>query len=191
MMTIPNMLTIARMIAVPALVGLFYLPQPAAAWATFGLFVAAAVTDYLDGWLARRLNQMSEFGRALDPVADKLIVAAVLIMLTLDERAHVIAVIAILARELLIAGLRESLAGKLTIPVSQLAKWKTATQMIALAVMLIAPVFAGETGDSLGLAGEALLWLAVALTWVTAANYVQASLRHFSKPSTSDGDSAS
>ncbi|MBT6442609.1 MAG: CDP-diacylglycerol--glycerol-3-phosphate 3-phosphatidyltransferase, partial [Alphaproteobacteria bacterium] len=97
MMTLPNLLTFARIAAVPVLIALFYLPHPVAAWATFGLFVGAAVTDFLDGWLARRLNQASELGRALDPIADKLIVAAALIMLAADGRTPVVAVVAILA----------------------------------------------------------------------------------------------
>lgn len=186
MMTLPNLLTFARIAAVPVLIALFYLPHPIAAWATFGLFVGAAATDFLDGWLARRLDQASELGRALDPIADKLIVAAALIMLAADGHAPVVAVVAILARELLIAGLRESLAGQLVIPVTGLAKWKTACQMVAIAVVLIAPVYADQTGGNLARAGEALLWLAVALTWVTATGYISGAWRQLAI-SPSDG----
>lgn len=179
MMALPNILTFARIAAVPVLVGLFYLPDPdAVAWATFGLFVGASLTDLLDGWLARRLNQVSELGRVLDPVGDKLLVAAALVMLAADDRAPLIAVIAIILREVLISGLRESMAGKLTIPVSALAKWKTATQMGALAVLLIAPIFAEATGGALGTAGEVLLWVAAALTWITALGYTRAAWAH-------------
>lgn len=179
MMTLPNLLTLGRIAVIPAFVGVFYLHEPAAAWATFGLFVLAALTDYLDGLLARRLGQASEIGRVLDPIADKLIVAAALVMLATLDRAPVIAVVAILLREVMVSGLREGLAGRLALPVSRLAKWKTASQMIAVAVLLVAPAFASGVAASLDLAGQALLWLAVALTWLTAMDYLRSAVRHF------------
>lgn len=178
-MTLPNLLTLGRIAVIPAFVGVFYLHEPTAAWATFALFVLAALTDYLDGLLARRLDQSSEIGRVLDPIADKLIVATALIMLATLDRAPVIAVVAILCREVMISGLREGLSGRLALPVSRLAKWKTASQMVAIAVLLVAPAFARGVAGPLGLAGEALLWLAVALTWVTAMDYLRSVIRHF------------
>lgn len=179
MMTVPNLLTFSRIALIPAFIGVFYLHQPAAAWATFALFAFAALTDYFDGLLARRLDQHSEMGRVLDPIADKLIVAAGLIMLATLDRAAVIAVVAILCREVMVSGLREGLAGRLALPVSRLAKWKTAGQMAAIGVLLIAPAFDPSVATPLALAGSALLWLAVALTWITAFDYLRAVVRHF------------
>jgi cardiolipin synthase len=173
MTNLPNILTLSRIALVPPFIGLFYVPGEAAAWITFGLFTLAAVTDFFDGWLARRLNQISEFGRILDPIADKLIVAAALVMLAVQYDAPVIPVVAILCRELLIAGLREGLAGRLTLPVSRLGKWKTVSQMTAIALLLIAPAFSALSAP-LGLAGEALLWLAAVLTWLSAVFYIRA-----------------
>ncbi len=170
LVTLPNGLTLARIAAVPGMVGLLYLDQPAAAFACFGVFVAASVTDFFDGYLARRLDQMSEFGRVLDPIADKLLVAVALIMLAAFDQAPLIAVVAIIGRELFISGLREALAGRITLPVTWLAKWKTASQMGAVALLLIAP---GLGIDALASAGEGLLWLAVGLSWVTAIDYVR------------------
>lgn len=168
--TWPNALTLARIAAVPALVGVFYLDQPVAGLASFAVFVAASLTDFLDGYLARRLDQPSELGRVLDPIADKLLVAAALVMLTAFGQAAPIAVAAILCRELLISGVREALAGRLTLRVTWLAKWKTASQMAALALLLIAPAL--DMPD-LTIAGEAALWLAVALSWASGLDYLR------------------
>ncbi|MBT3169824.1 MAG: CDP-diacylglycerol--glycerol-3-phosphate 3-phosphatidyltransferase [Rhodospirillaceae bacterium] len=181
MMTLPNILTMGRIALVPPFIGLFYLPGDGGAWAAFALFALAAVTDYFDGWLARRLNQTSEFGRILDPIADKLIVAAALVMLAVQHGAPVIPVVAILCRELLISGLREGLAGRLSLPVSRLGKWKTASQMVAIALLLIAPPLA-SLGALLGQAGEALLWLAAVLSWLSAGLYVRAIARQWATP---------
>jgi cardiolipin synthase len=139
---IPNALTVARIFAVPVLIAAFYLPMPAAAWAAMAVFAAASVTDYVDGWLARRWNQLSDFGKVLDPIADKLLVAAALFMLAAFDRLSVpsiVAAIAILGREILVSGLREFLAGRASLPVTMLAKWKTAVQMAAISVLLVAP----------------------------------------------------
>ena len=178
MTTLPNILTVGRIALIPPFIGLFYLPQEIAAWATFGLFAFAAVTDFFDGWLARRLNQTSEFGRILDPIADKLIVASALVMLAVQYDAPVIPVVAILCRELMISGLREGLAGRISLPVSHLGKWKTASQMTAIAVLLIAPAFAA-LAELLGHAGEGLLWLAAALSWLSAGFYLRAVARQW------------
>ena len=177
----PNAVTGARILMVPVLVGSFFVAGPAGLWLGLAVFVAAAVSDYLDGWLARRLDQHSLVGRILDPIADKLLVAAALVMLATDERAPVIAVVAILARELLISGLREALAGKVALPVQPLAKWKTAAQMVAIALLLLAPAIAPwlteATGAGLATAGEGLLWLAAVLTWASAIGYVRGAVR--------------
>ncbi len=173
----PNLLTIGRIVLVPFFVAAFWLPEPALYWATFGLFAAAGVTDWLDGWLARRTGQVSDFGRFLDPVADKILVAAALVMLAATDRlsdAGVIAALIVLVRELAVAGLREFLAGTATVPVSRLAKWKTAAQFAAIAVLLVA---GAAPALPLSLAGEALLWLAALLAVVTGGAYLRAGLR--------------
>ena len=179
-MNIPNALTFGRILVIPVFIGAFYFDGPAAAWLTFALFTGAAATDFLDGWLARRLNQQSSIGRVFDPIADKLLVAAALVMLVALDRAGAIPVVAILCREVLVAGLREGLAGSLTIHASKLAKGKTASQMAAICVLLIAPAFPAMA--ALATAGEILLWLAVALTWVTGLDYLRAAMRHIQNP---------
>jgi CDP-diacylglycerol--glycerol-3-phosphate 3-phosphatidyltransferase len=184
-MTLPNRLTLARVVAVPALVGVFYLAQPYAAFAGFALFVAASLTDFLDGYLARRLDQPSELGRVLDPIADKVLVAAALIMLVAFHGASPIAAAAILCRELVISGAREALAGRVTLKVTWPAKAKTAVQMIAIAVLLIAP---GLGIEAVTLAGEAALWLAVALAWASAAGYLATVFRALTRADESRGD---
>ena len=175
----PNLLTLGRVAAVPFFVAAFWLPAPAVYWATFALFAAASATDWFDGWLARRNDQVSDFGRFLDPIADKILVAAALVMLVASGRlseASVIAAIIILVRELVVSGLREFLAGAVVVPVTQLAKWKTAVQMAAIAILLVAGAFAQNL--RLLLIGEVLLWIAALLTVATGAAYLRAGFRH-------------
>lgn len=138
----------------------------------FGLFAYASFSDFLDGYLARKWNAHSDVGRALDPVADKLLVAVALLILLLEARAHVVAVSIILCRELWVAGLREALAGRSVVHVSKLAKWKTATQMVAITLLLLAS-FVPYAYD----AGTAVLWISVALTAITGWGYTMASLK--------------
>ena len=177
----PNAVTAARIVLVPVLVGAFFIGGASGFWLGFAVFAAAALSDFLDGWLARRLDQHSLLGRILDPIADKLLVAAALVMLAADARAPVIAVVAILAREFLISGLREALAGTVALPVQPLAKWKTAAQMAATALLLLAPAIAPlvpeASGSGLATAGEGLLWLAVLLTWASAIGYLRDAVR--------------
>ena len=174
---LPNALTIARIAAVPLLIAVFYLPAPAANWVALGLFLGASLTDWVDGWLARRWAQQSEFGKVLDPVADKLLVAAALFMLAAFDRlsvASIVAAIAILGREILVSGLREFLAGRATLPVTALAKWKTAAQMTAVGFLLVGP--AAPWGVPAQLTGEIVLWIAAVLTLVTGWDYVRRGL---------------
>ena len=177
----PNAVTGLRIVMVPVLVGAFFIDGAGGLWLGFAVFAAAALSDFFDGWLARKLDQHSLLGRILDPIADKLLVAAALVMLATDERAPVIAVVAILLREFLISGLREALAGTVALPVQPLAKWKTAAQMGAIALLLLAPAVAellpNAVGEGLATAGEALLWLAVVLTWGSAIGYVRVAVR--------------
>ena len=177
----PNAVTGLRIVMVPVLVGAFFIDGLTGLWLGFAIFVAAGLSDFLDGWLARRLDQHSLLGRILDPIADKLLVAVALVMLATDDRAPVIAVVAILGREFLISGLREALAGTVALPVQTLAKWKTAAQMGAIALLLLAPAIASSlpeaVGGALATAGEGLLWLAVVLTWGSAIGYVRDAVR--------------
>ena len=145
--TLPNLLTLSRILAVPLVVATFYLPGPSAQWLACVLFSIAGFTDWLDGHFARRWQQHSEFGRFLDPIADKLLVAAALFMLTATDRISnptMLPALVILMREILVSGLREHLAGlRVGVPVSRLAKWKTGIQMVAIGVLLV-----GDAGPS-------------------------------------------
>ena len=175
----PNLLTIARIAAVPLIVACLVIEGPAARWAAFTLFVLAAVTDFVDGYLARRWSQFSALGVMLDPIADKLLVGVALVMLAGDgtiSGANLVAAVVILAREILISGLREYLAGIETeVPVSRLAKWKTTIQLVALSLLM-----AGEPGNGVvpGIlaVGTALLWLAALLTVTTGYDYLKAGI---------------
>ena len=178
LMTLPNVLTLSRIAVIPLVVGAFYLPNPWAEWLASGLFAAACVTDWLDGHFARRWQQVSAFGRFLDPIADKLLVSVTLMMLVAFRRLTMPALfpaLVILAREILVSGLREYLAGlRVGLPVSRLAKWKTGIQMMAIGVLLF-----DDTGPiPLSSFGQALLWLAALLTLVTGYDYLRAGLRH-------------
>jgi len=181
MFTIPNILTIFRVFAVPGVVAAFYLNGNMQYWVAVSLFSAAAITDFFDGYLARRLDQVSEFGKLLDPIADKLLVGAALIMIVgegIVSGVSVIAAAIILIREILVSGLREFLAGaNVPVPVTTLAKWKTTVQMIALGILLSGP--AGETVIphlmTIGIIG---LWIAAILTIITGYGYMRQGLAH-------------
>jgi len=177
----PNILTLFRIALVPGVVGAFYVDGDTGRWIALALFVAAGISDFLDGYLARSLNMMSRFGQLMDPIADKLVVASALVMLvqagTIGS-GSIIAAVIILCREILVSGLREFLANaKVSIPVSRLAKWKTTVQMIAIAFLL-----AGNAGDKIvphitdiGIAG---IWFAAILTLYTGYDYLKVGLRH-------------
>jgi len=184
---LPNALTVARIVAVPLLIAVFYLPAPAANWVALAVFVAASLTDWLDGWLARRWDQGSDFGKVLDPIADKLLVAAALFMLAAFDRLSIpsiVAAIAILGREILVSGLREFLAGRATLPVTVLAKWKTAAQMIALCFLMLGA--AAPWGIPAQRIGEIALWLAALLTLWTGWDYFRRGLEFMAKPKPKD-----
>ncbi|MFC3229652.1 CDP-diacylglycerol--glycerol-3-phosphate 3-phosphatidyltransferase [Marinibaculum pumilum] len=176
---IPNLLTLARVLAVVPFCAAFWLPDPAAGWTALVLFAAAAVTDWFDGWLARRWQAQSDFGRWLDPIADKLLVAAALTMLLAKGQlgmASAIAVIIILGREILISGLREFLGQKqVVVAVTGVAKWKTAAQLVAIVLLLLAMTAAGAV---LQPAALVLLWIAAALTAWSGADYLAKGLPH-------------
>lgn len=183
---LPNMLTYARILAVPLIVLCFYLegrlrPTDWWRWAAFWLFIAASITDYLDGYIARIWKQTSNIGKMLDPIADKLLVSAVLLLLAYDrtiDKWTLWAAIIILCREILVSGLREYLAAlKVSVPVTQLAKWKTALQLVAIGFLL-----AGPAGDKIlpytTQIGITLLWISAVVTLYTGYDYFRAGLKH-------------
>jgi len=184
MSRLPNFLTFSRIFAIPLLVAAFYLEQPLGSWVAFVVFVLAGLTDYLDGLLARRLDVVSPLGRFLDPIADKLMIGAVIVMLVKVgwvAHVHVVAAIIILLREILVSGLREYLAElAVSVPVTKLAKWKTTIQMIALGALVWTPA-AAEIGLPAQAVGLVCLWLAAVLTLVTGYDYLRAGLRHIQK----------
>lgn len=183
MTSLPNLLTLSRIAVIPALVALFYVEGDAARWIACVLFVIAAVTDYLDGLFARRRSQISAFGRFLDPIADKLLVSAVILMLVATDRIAglvVLPALIILCREVLVSGLREFLAGlNVGLPVSRLAKWKTMLQMVALGFLIVGD--AGPAAVPVQLIGEAGLWIAALLTLVTGYDYMRVGFGHMGR----------
>jgi len=184
---LPNLLTLSRIAAIPLLVTFVALRNPWGDLAACLVFSAAAITDYFDGRIARQRKQQSDLGRMLDPIADKLLVGAALMMLAGLDRLSYLGLypaIVIMLREILVSGLREYLATlRIGLPVTRLAKWKTGFQMGALGTLL-----AGDTGDDvLGLSilpvsmiGETMLWVAAILTLITGWDYLTAGVRHAS-----------
>lgn len=180
-LNLPNLLTYGRIAAVPALVGCFFLEGDFGRWLALFIFVAAAITDFLDGYVARAWSQQSPLGRMLDPIADKLLVAAALLMLAAMQTIagwSLWAGIIILSREILVSGLREFLAEvRVSVPVTTLAKYKTTTQLVAIGFLL-----AGPAGDKIwawtSLTGLTLLWISALLTLYTGYDYLRAGLRH-------------
>jgi cardiolipin synthase (CMP-forming) len=193
---LPNILTLSRIAAIPLVVVLVALHRPVADFGACLLFSAAAITDYFDGRLARTRRQQSDLGRMLDPIADKLLVGAALMMLVGQGRLSdfgLYPAIVIMLREILVSGLREYLAGiRIGLPVTRLAKWKTGFQMGALGTLL-----AGDTSAQLlhlpflpvTAIGEAMLWIAAALTLATGWDYLTAGLRHAARASASASSS--
>ncbi len=178
--TLPNLLTLSRIVAIPLVIATFWMVSPTGPWLGCVLFSAAAITDWLDGRLARAWSQQSELGRFLDPIADKLLVATTLFMLGVERRFSaptILPALVILCREILVSGLREHLAElRVRVPVSSLAKWKTGIQMVAIGVLLV-----GDAGPAIlpvRWIGEALLWLAAGLTVKTGYDYLHAGLGH-------------
>jgi CDP-diacylglycerol--glycerol-3-phosphate 3-phosphatidyltransferase len=181
MSSLPNSLTISRIALVPLFVAAFFLPGDTGRWIVFLLFCLAGLTDAIDGMIARRLKAESSLGRMLDPIADKLIVSAALLMLTADrtlQGVHLVPALVILCREILVSGLREFLAGAdVSLPVTRVAKMKTVVQMVAIAALI-----ATTASERMlpGVTGVALfgLWFAAALTMYTGYAYLRAGLVH-------------
>ena len=181
MLSLPNLLTLSRILAVPLLVGLLWgKPGWLGYSLAFLLYCIAGITDYLDGYLARAQGTVSKLGIFLDPIADKIMIAAVLVMLIVTGKItswNVIAAIIIILREIAVSGLREFLAElRVSIPVSRLAKWKTAFQMIALGAMILAGAL--TRWPFIEQTGIVCLWAAALLTLVTGWDYLRVGLRH-------------
>ena len=177
-MTIPNILTFARVALIPVLVLLLFADGTPARWWALALYLVIAVTDFFDGYLARKLHQQSALGALIDPIADKVLLAALIIALvgTGDiARWDIAAAILIMSREFLVSGLREFLAIRdIPLPVTQLAKWKTTVQFLALALFLVPPLGIAEQA----IATSALWWLATLLTVATGIDYATSAARN-------------
>ena len=186
MLTLPNLLTLSRILAVPILVFLLWKPGWADYAVTFVLYCLVGITDYFDGYLARSQGTVSRLGQFLDPIADKIMVAAVIVMLVarppLQGPAiiadwHLIPALVILLREIIVSGLREFLASlQVSVPVSALAKWKTTLQLVALGALILSGAL--PQWPWVHQIGLISLWAAAALTLVTGWDYLRVGLKH-------------
>jgi len=179
-LNLPNILTMSRIFIIPLVVATFFFDSPSMRWTACALFAIAGITDFFDGYLARRANQVSNFGRFLDPIADKLLVASVLLLIVAFDRVgpwSYLPALVIMLREITISGLREFLAElRVSVPVTKLAKAKTTVQMIALGFLIVgndAPVwipaeFIGEIG----------IWIAAGITFITGYDYLKSGMRY-------------
>lgn len=187
--SLPNLLTLSRILVIPPIVALLFFDDERARWIALGLYAVACITDFFDGYIARSMGQISRFGRFLDPVADKLLVASVILMLVANGRIGglvVLPALVILIREILVSGLREHLATlDVGVPVSKLAKWKTTIQMSALGFLIvhdaspawIPSVWIGDIG----------VWIAAALTMITGYDYLRAGVTHLTDDAEATG----
>ncbi len=181
MQNLPNLLTLLRIAMIPAVYLTFYVPGHLGDWLALVIFSIAGFTDFFDGWLARKLDVQSGFGRMLDPIADKLMVATCLMLLVgfdIVNDWHMVAAVIILCREVLVSGLREYLMElRVALPVSTLAKYKTTIQMVAIGFLL-----SDQAGETLlpgaYIIGLGLLWLAAILTLVTGYDYIRQGMKH-------------
>lgn len=188
MLTLPNVLTLSRILAVPLLVFLLWRPDWWDYAITFVLYCLVGITDYFDGYLARAQGTVSRVGQFLDPIADKIMVAAVILMLAarpplhgegvpIISEWHLIPALVILLREIIVSGLREFLAGlRISVPVSALAKWKTTFQLVSLGALILAGAL--PHWQWVRDVGLVTLWSAAALTLVTGWDYLRVGLRH-------------
>lgn len=182
--SLPNILTFGRLAAVPVVTALLFWPELGwVRWTALGIFALAAITDFLDGYLARAWEQQSSLGRMLDPIADKLLVAACLLVLTAKGTIQgwsIWAAIVILCREILVSGLREYLAElRVSVPVTRVAKYKTTLQLVALGFLIVGPA-----GDQVlprtTEIGLVLLWVSALLTLYSGWDYMRSGLKHVS-----------
>ena len=181
MLNLPNILTLSRIMVIPIVVTTFFFDSPEMRWAACALFTAAGITDFFDGYLARRANKVSAFGRFLDPIADKLLVAAVLFLIVAFEerlaRWCILPALVILLREITISGLREYLAElRVSVPVTKLAKAKTTVQMVALGFVIVGD--AAPWWIPAKLIGEIGIWFAALITLITGYDYLKSGIRY-------------
>ncbi|MBL4894907.1 MAG: CDP-diacylglycerol--glycerol-3-phosphate 3-phosphatidyltransferase [Emcibacter sp.] len=180
MYNLANILTFSRILMIPLIVGSFYLDGDKANWIGFTIFSIAGITDFLDGYVARKYSMTSALGKFMDPIADKLLIAAALLMMVAFHRidgVSVIAAVIILCREFAVSGLREFLAElKVSVPVSYLAKWKTTLQIFALGFLLVGDA-APDMINAVEI-GNICLWVAAILTLYTGYDYLKSGLRH-------------
>ncbi len=189
MTTLPNLLTLSRIGVIPILIALLYFHSPVTRWIALVLFAGAGLTDYLDGYLARHRGEVSAFGRILDPIADKLMVSSLIVILVAIEQIAglvVVPAIVILCREILVSGLREYLAEvQVSLPVSKLAKWKTTLQMVTLGFLIVGAE-AGPAVLPVDAIGNTGLWIAAVLTLVTGYDYMARGFQHVATDSPED-----
>ena len=195
MLALPNIITILRILLVPVFAVAFVMPGDAARLIAFVIFAIAGFSDWLDGFAARKLKAGSAFGRMLDPIADKVLVGVALMMLVAEgtftevkpngmlSLLKLVPAIIILSREILVSGLREYLAGtRVSVPVTAIAKFKTAVQMVAIGAMILTPlahvIAPGITGATYEVIAYILLWIAAALTVYTGVVYFRSGMRH-------------
>jgi len=180
MPNIANILTLSRIASIPLIAALLFFEQPVFRWTALVLYAVACITDFFDGYIARRMDQVSALGRFLDPIADKLVVGAILMAMTATQQINgwsVLPALIIMCREIMVSGLREYLATlKIGVPVSLLAKWKTTLQMVALGFLIVGD--AGPDWLPVTMIGDVLLWVAAVLTVMTGYDYLRVGLKH-------------
>jgi CDP-diacylglycerol--glycerol-3-phosphate 3-phosphatidyltransferase len=179
MANLANILTLVRLALLPVIIVLFFFTAHWALWTSLALYIVASVTDWLDGWVARNYGQVSDFGKFMDPVADKIFIVTILLMLIAVDRVNglwVLPVIVILVREFLVSGMREFLGPRnIQLPVTPLAKWKTATQMVAVGLLIMGPL-----SGMVYYSGLAFLSIAAVITVITGWDYLRTGFRHMS-----------
>ena len=180
MNNLANIITFSRILMIPLMMASFYIKGDLSNWISFAIFTTAGITDFFDGYVARKFNQMSRLGAFMDPIADKLLIATALMMMVAFERIEgysVIAAVIILCREFVVSGLREFLADlKVSLPVTFLAKWKTTIQILALGFLLV-----GDASPDWIPAvdiGDICLWIAAMITLYTGYDYLRSGLKH-------------
>jgi CDP-diacylglycerol--glycerol-3-phosphate 3-phosphatidyltransferase len=177
MKNLANILTVFRLFLLPVIILLLFKLTAAAAWAALIIYAIGAITDFFDGYVARKLNQVSEFGKFMDPISDKIYVTIILLALLAIDRIEsywVIPVMIIFIREFLVSGMREFLGPKnIQLPVTNLAKWKTTFQMLCLGFLIIGPYFPGAM-----IAGLMFLLSAAIITTITGWDYIKAGFKH-------------
>ena len=190
MPNIANILTLSRIASIPLIAALLFFEQPVFRWTALVLYAVACITDFFDGYIARRMDQVSALGRFLDPIADKLVVGAILMAMTATQQIDgwsVLPALIIMCREIMVSGLRDYLATlKIGVPVTLLAKWKTTAQMVALGFLIVGdagpdwlPVtLTGPDWLPVTMIGDVLLWIAAVLTVMTGYDYLRVGIKH-------------